>query len=248
MFCRLILLLGCVGLVSVAAIAQQEAQPMRQPPVRTISVTSTAERMATPDVGLVVLAVQTQATTVAQAVAQNNTIANKVMDAVRGLTIRNLTLRTLGFDVQPVYEQPANNQPLNRPPRVVGYIITNRIEVRIPNANADRLSEDVGRVIDTALGAGANRVDNVSFTLENDQPVLEAALAEATKNTRATAMAMATAAGVQLGQLLTLSSTPSYTPPAPMYARAMDMAATGVPIVAGQINVQVTVSAVYEIR
>lgn len=239
---RLFALIGLMAAFALVATAQQPT-----PPTRTINVTGTATRQVPPDVGIVVVAVETQAATVALAVTQNNTIANRVTTAVRGLNIPNLTIRTLGFDVQPIYEQPAPNRPVTQPLRIIAYRVTNRLEARIPQANPDQLSAAVGQVIDTALAAGANRVDNVSFTLQNEQPAMREALAEATRNARDTAAALAAAAGVTLGRLMNLTTTPMYQPPTPMFARAAE-AGQGVPIIAGPLTMQVTVNATYEIQ
>ncbi|HEX2951298.1 MAG TPA: SIMPL domain-containing protein [Armatimonadota bacterium] len=241
---RFLLLIILTGVFTAALMAQQRTNP----PVRTITVTGTAERMANPDLGVVTLAVQTQADTVSTAVSQNNTLTGRVTDAIRALNIRGVTMRTLGFDVQPIYEQPTANRPVERPLRIIAYQVVNRLEVRIPEANPDRLSENISKVLSAGLAAGANRVDNVSFMLVNDLPVLREALAEATRNAHGTAAAMADAAGVHLGQLMSLSSSPIYRqPPTPLMARA-ETAANAVPIVAGPFTIDVTVSAVYEIQ
>lgn len=246
---RILLLAGVLGLFSLAALAQQApiTTLTTTPQPRTIIVSATAERMASPDLGLVMLAIQTQSSTMAKAAQENNTIANQVMKEIKALNITNLTIRTLGFEIQPLYEQLA--QPTNRPPRIIGSQVTNRIEVRIPEANPEKLSDAVGNALDAGLHAGANRVDSVSFQLKDNQTVLREALAEATRNAHDTAIAMAKAADVNIKQLLTLSSSPSYQqPPTPMFAaRSMEMASS-VPIVAGELTISVSVNAVYEIN
>lgn len=233
-------------LVGLAAISfAQGMAPM--PPPRTISVTGAAERSVPPDLGTVVLAIQTQASTVARAVQQNNGIANSVMEAIRKLNLNNLTMRTMGFDVTPMYEQPEPGKPMPNPPKIVGYQVTNRLEVKVPEANTAKLSDNVGRVLDTALAAGANRVDSVSFTLQNEQPVMLEVLAQATRNAAQTASTLANAASVALGPLMTLNASPYYQPPMPMYA-ARAMEASAVPIAAGELTVRATVNAVYAIQ
>lgn len=60
---------------------------------------------------------------------------------------------------------------------------------------------------------GANRVDAVTFTLRDEQPVLRQVLAAATHDATLTAAALATAANVTLGPLLSLNANPSIHPP-----------------------------------
>jgi len=225
----------------VGALAQ-----MMPPPQRTISVTGTAQIQATPNLALVVVAVQTQAETLSKAVNANNTAANKVLQAIENLKIPNLTVRTLDFNVQPIYQQPPPNTQVTTPPKIIGYQVVNRLEARIPAATSEALSAAVSRVVDAALNAGANRVDSVDFTLQDMTAANNEALAQATRNAQSTARTLATAAGVRLGSLQTLSAQPFYQP-GPVYA-ARSMEAAAPPIVAGQLTIQATVNAVYLIQ
>ncbi|HEY3415733.1 MAG TPA: SIMPL domain-containing protein [Armatimonadota bacterium] len=243
MILRFTALASLVALFAVTAVAQAATPaPVR----RTISVTGTATQMVQPDVGIVVLAVQTQADTVAPAVNENNRTSTRVMDAIHGLNIPQLTMRTLGFEVTPMYETLPPNRPVPQTPRIVGYQVTNRIEVRLVNKQTPQLSTAISRVLDAALTAGANRVDSITFDLADPQSAMLSVLAQATKNARATAMTLATAAGVQLGPLETLSSVPSYYQP--LQAQRAAVAATSVPIEVGPLTLQASVNAVYGIR
>jgi len=217
------------------------------PPQRTITVSGTAQVQATPTLALVVVAVQTQAETVAAAVEANNTAASRVVQAINNLRINRLTVRTIDFNVQPIYEQrPPTAPPSTTPPRIVGYQVINRLEARIPGATSTALSSAVSRVIEAALNAGANRVDSIQFTLEDMTAAQNQALAQAINNARSTARAAAAAAGVQIAALHSLTTQPAY-PPMPYLARA-EMAVSGPPIVAGELTVQSSVTLVYTIR
>jgi len=91
-------------------------------------------------------------------------------------------------------------------------------------------------------------VDQVTFDLQDPLRMQREIAADAVRNARETAMALAAAAGVQLGPLQTLSIAPVYRP-LMAQARAADLAAApGVPIVAGPLTFTATVSAVYLIQ
>ncbi|MHB9110023.1 MAG: SIMPL domain-containing protein [Armatimonadota bacterium] len=230
----------------LGALAQTSTVTV-SPPQRTITVTGTAQIQATPTLALVVVAVQTQAETVAAAVAANNAAANRVVQAINNLRIPRLTVRTIDFNVQPIYEQrPPNVPPPATPPRITGYQVINRLEARIPGASSEALSSAVSRVIEAALNAGANRVDSIQFTLEDITAANNRALAEAVGNARSTARAVAQAAGVQIAALQSLTTQPFFQP-MPYLARA-EMAVSGPPIIAGQLTIQASVTAVYTIR
>ena len=57
----------------------------------------------------------------------------------------------------------------------------------------------VGPVLNAALGAGANRLEGVEFSLEDDGALRREALAQAVTEARGKAEAMAAALGVALG-------------------------------------------------
>lgn len=229
----------------LGALAQTSTVTV-SPPQRTLTVTGTAQVQATPTLALVVVAVETQAETVAAAVEANNTASNRVVQAINNLRINRLTVRTIDFNVQPIYQTYPPNTPPPTTPRIVGYQVINRVEARIPGTSSEALSSAVSRVIEAALNAGANRVDSIQFTLEDMTAANNRALAEAIRNARTTARAAADAAGVQLVALQSLVTQPYY-PPMPYLARA-DMAVSAPPIIAGQLTIQTTVTAVYTIK
>ncbi|MHB9024435.1 MAG: SIMPL domain-containing protein [Armatimonadota bacterium] len=243
MILRFTALAALVAVFGVIAGAQTTTPP---PFRRTISVTGTATQMVQPDVGIVVLAVQTQADTVAAAVRENNTRSTRVLDAIRRLNIARETTRTLGFEVIPIYETIPPNQPIPPTRRIVGYQVTNRIEVRIVNKQSNQLSTAISRVLEAALNAGANRVDSITFDLENPQAAMLSVLAQATRNAREIATTLARAADVELGPLDSLSTVPSYYQP--LRAEAQRAAVGAVPIEVGPLTLQATVTAVYSIR
>src|SRR5256885_1862146 len=76
----------------------------------------------------------------------------------------------------------------------------------------------VGPVIDTALGKGANRIQALEFYSSNTDAGRRQALAEAIGKARGDAEAMARAAGGKLGPLVEASTTESG--PRPLYRLA----------------------------
>jgi len=232
----------------LGGVAAALAQATVTPPPRTITVTGTAQVQATPDLALVVVAVQTQAETLTAAVEANNTAANRVVQAINNLRITRLTVRTIDFNVSPIYEQIPPNPPpmMTSPPRIIGYQVINRLEARIPGGTSAALSSAVSRVIDAALNAGANRVDSIQFTLDDMTTANNQALAQAVNNARSTARAVAIAAGVQIVALQSLTTQPFYQPVS--YLARAELASSAPPIIAGQLTIQATVTAVYTIR
>jgi uncharacterized protein len=102
----------------------------------------------------------------------------------------------------------------DEPPQIAGYRAVNMVQVTVDTVSA------MGRIIDTAIASGANRVANISFRLRDPHAAHLEALAIAMRNARREAEAVAEAAGERLGPALNIS-TGGYQPPmppVPMYA------------------------------
>lgn len=169
------------------------AQARDVPP--QVVVTGRAEVAIQADQAVVALAVQSQAPSAAQAGAQNARKMRAVRDALVAAGIPADSITTSSYSVQPETEHEDG-----RTRNTGGYVAYNGVHVRT------RRLEQVGRIIDTALAAGANRVDLVSFTASNTADARRRALAAAIVAARADAEAMAAAGGGALGELLELTT------------------------------------------
>jgi uncharacterized protein YggE len=107
-----------------------------------------------------------------------------------------------------------------------------------------------GEVIDAAIAAGANQVQNIAFSLspEKEQSLRAEVLAEAVTRTRADADAVAAALGVTITGVQD-ATVGAYYPPVVYRSAsvgAADMAApVPTPVEPGQVTVSATVSVNY---
>jgi uncharacterized protein YggE len=150
----------------------------------TLSVTSASTTEVRPDRLSVSVGVETNGTTAQEAVSQNANLTVQVLTGLRGLGITEDRIGTSSYSVSPIYEfiPPAEQCIQIYPPPpgcetrqdIIGYRATNTVTVTldvpffrvateaVPDVNA-------GQVIDTAVGAGANRVDSVTFFISPDR-------------------------------------------------------------------------------
>jgi uncharacterized protein YggE len=124
-------------------------------------------------------------------------------------------------------------------------MVNNLINVKI---------RDVGKagiVIDEAVKAGGDltRVNNISFTVNDPLPYYDQAREKAMADAKDRAQALAELAGVKLGRPSYITeSVGQATPPVALGIKSSaDMAQT-TPISAGQLEIDITVQAVYTIR
>lgn len=169
------------------------AQPQREPP--QVAVTGRAEATIQADMAMVALAVESTAGTAAAAGAENARKMTAVRQALIAAGIPADSITSSSYSVQPNYDYENGNLRQR-----AGYVAVNAVHVRT------RRLEQVGRIIDTALAAGANRVDAVRFSASNTEAARRRALADAIAAARADAEAMAAAGGGALGELLELTT------------------------------------------
>ena len=192
-----------LALTSGVAVGQAAPSTARVEPLAEIVVSGHADATIPADRALIRIAVETRGETAAAAGAENARIQQAVLAALRAAGVEADRMGTAGYTVAMNYRPDGPG----RSPLQDGYIARNAVHVEL--SALDR----VGPVIDTALAAGANRIDGVQFTASQTDSARRSALEQAIASARLDATTMARAAGGSLGRLLELSTEfPSRSP------------------------------------
>ncbi|XXF77846.1 SIMPL domain-containing protein [Myxococcaceae bacterium GXIMD 01537] len=204
------------SLSGAAALAQTKvAAPPAIPSVesgaRTLRVEGTGETKAQPDEAYLELAVETVAPTAKAAGEENARKMEKVLAALTGAGIAKKDIDTRNYNVFPEYAPPPPN---GTEPKLKGYRVQNMVSVHVTDLAR------VGTLLDKALAAGVNRVDNVRFALSRQDAVQGEALRQAVQRARNSAQVLASALGVKLGPVLDASTV---SEPPRFYAARMSM-------------------------
>jgi hypothetical protein len=203
-------------------------------PVPQISTSASGEARVQPDRATILFAVETRAPTAARAGADNARRQRAVLDTLRKLGLAEGQVSTTGYSVSPEMRYDGKQ------PRVVGYVARNMVRADV------RQMDQVGSLIDAALGAGANVVSSLRFFSSRADEGRRLALADAVAKAQADAEAIARAAGGMLGPLIEVSTS---APARPYYGEEVAMArvsaagAPPTPIDPGEQIVAVFVSA-----
>ncbi len=221
---------------ALAGAAAQSPPVLPEPP--SITVTGSAVASAPPDTAEVNAGVVTQATTAAQAMAQNNAAMEKVLKALTAVGIADRDVRTTGVSVLPQRSQPqAGRQQL---PAIVGYEVSNQVHVKVRDLGS------LGRLLDTLVGQGANALGGIRFSIADPAPLLQQARTKAIADARQKAQVYAAAAGVKLGRVMFIRDA---TASPPRHFEMRVMASPGaVPVAPGEQEVEVSVSVTYGIE
>jgi uncharacterized protein len=198
-----------------------------------IAAQGTAEVRATPDRAVVRFGVQFDAPEAQAAQGRVSEAMQRVIQALRRLDISENCIATERLDLSPVYEQKGR-------PRLVGYHASNVVRVELNDLAR------LGPVIDAAVGAGANNVEGIQFTVANEAPLRSRTLRQASEEARAKAQAIAEALGVHLGDLIEASEGGvEVTWPRIVTPGRIDGAPT--PVQPGEMTVRATVTVRYAI-
>ena len=201
-----------LGALLASPLAAQSALTPPAPP--TIEVSGNGDAKVTPDRALVYVGVQTRGRTAALAGQENAKLATAILEGVRGAGVAREQIGTMNYSVNPMYRY----YPDGRKPELTGYDASNTVRVEV------RTLDLVGKVIDAALGAGANNITGINFFASQIDATKREALSAATTDARLSAEVMAKAAGGSLGALVNVTSqmqdVPRPMPQVMMLARA----------------------------
>ena len=206
-------------------------------------VTGEGKTMATPDVVLLSLGIEAEAKTVAQAQQDAAAAMDGVMKALKSNGVAEKDIQTQTFSIYPVRKWVKDDQR----EIITGYRVTNIVVAKI------RQVDKAGTIIDDVAEVGGNltRIDSIGFTVDDPTPYYKEARAKAIGDAIEKAKQMAQVANIKLGKLLYISEGTSYMPPVIVrdYAMKAEGAAPApTPISPGELEVQVTVQMVYDIR
>lgn len=230
-------------LIASAALAQvPSSTPPREPAmIETVSVTGTAKIPLTPDRFTFNVGVETSAPTVADAVKQNNDRVARVVAALKSAGATDREIRTASFAIFPQYDYSDNRRP-----RLIGYQVTNSVTV------TKNTPAEAGRLLQTAIDAGANTASGLMFTVSDETRGRDQGLRAAFADARAKAQVLAQSAGRTLGRVLSITegAAPSaIPPPIPLYGRvAAAVMKQDVPIEPGTQELRFTVSGIFELH
>ncbi|AWB42927.1 SIMPL domain-containing protein [Paenibacillus sp. CAA11] len=175
-----------------AAVAYADEAVSQQ---NTVNVVGTGKLTVKPDVAYISLGVETTAGTAAEAQSKNAAIIQKLNTLLKNTwKVEAKDLQTGQFYVQPNYVyNDKDGQKVN------GYIARHTLQVTY------RQLDKIGQLLDDASKAGANKIDNIRFTVEDEDQFQTEAINKAMANASMKASAIAKAANRQLGSVLNVT-------------------------------------------
>ena len=241
-------LIGLLALVALAAFAlgplgsaaaqDQPAAPTTTLP-RTITVVGEGTVSTQPDIAQIQVGVEVKGDNAQETSAE----AGKTMDAILAVLkkagVATKDIQTTGFNIW--VEQPTG--PDGAPTDQVIYHVNNSVRVTV------RDLDTVGDVLDAAIGAGANTIYGVNFSVDDPDEVMAEARKKASEDALARAEELAGLHGVALGEVVSVSEVIDGMA-VPMYASvnaSMGMGSAAGPISPGELEMTARMQVVYAI-
>ncbi|GJL64411.1 MAG: hypothetical protein NPIRA04_30650 [Nitrospirales bacterium] len=224
------------------------AENPHEPPTLTVSEEGTVQ--TEPDKAVISLSVETAGEVLEEVQDENRKRMKKVMDRLEKLGIKPERMQTSSLSITPQYpprlRRQSNPSPMPEIPKIIGYTVMNTLTVEVWDLPI------VGRVVDSALQAGANRFSHITWALRDERPLKQEALKLAARNAREKSQALAQALNVQLTRILAVTEGgPSTLPRRTTRGRAMMSMATdnagSTPVTPGELTIHASVTLVYEI-
>ncbi|MGE5138029.1 MAG: SIMPL domain-containing protein [Rudaea sp.] len=207
-------------------------------PTTDIGVTGEGKAFAKPDTAIASVGVDVTASTLASASQDASTRMTAVVDKIKSMGVDEKDIKTVSYNINPITSSPKENET----PRITGYHVMNVVEIKI------RKIDDVGKIMDAAIAAGANSINSLYFTIDDPSAFEKQARTQAVQDAMAKAQTLADAAKVKLGPIISINEGVSR--PLPVYDRALaaPSAASGIgPVQTGQNEISVSVEMHFQI-
>lgn len=228
-------------IVAVAALSVRPGPAVGAPTsgidqvvLHTLTVSGNGKVTVVPDVARVYLGVTLTKPTVKAARDAAASAMTGILTAIKGLGIADADIQTTGLSLSARYDSGTST-------KIIGYVISEQVQVTV------RDLDKAGDVVDVATAHGATDVNGISFEIADPAKALDDARAAAVIAARASALAMASAAHVTLGAVVSISDASAPTPIYYGAAMAAPMADVKTPVQPGTQDVSATVTLVFEL-
>lgn len=265
-----------VSLLAALALASTgfgAARADGEPPPPTISISASGSVDYAPDIARLSVGVRAESSTANAAASAVNAAAQNVVTSIRNQGIRDADIKTSGYSLfyreppqppRPLPPAEAPGAPRAPAPAPTGvkrgfpgearnvtfeggivlpgaFVASETVTVKSPVDKA-------GALIDAAIGAGANQSYGITFDTTQRERLYRQALAKAVQSARGEAELMASAAGVRIVGVQSMSTGEFGRPVLQPLAALSVRAAPAPPVLAGTDQVTASVTVVYRIR
>ncbi len=225
-----------VGLLAACNTTAAPAAPTK--PSRSMNVSGIGEVSLVPDIASINIGVHTEADEVSDALSQNTDQANAIADVLQTLGVEEKDVRTSNFNVYPSNRY----DPMTGQVTGTYFVVDNTVTVIVRDLST------LGDVLTAVVNAGANNINGISFDVEDRDAAVAQARELAIQNAKEKAQEIADAAGVELGELLSINVYGGNNYITYYDAKGGAYAESSVPVSAGTLTITMECSLAYELK
>jgi uncharacterized protein YggE len=229
-----LILVSFVVIGLLAACASPESAPDSKFS-RSMNVSGTGRVSVVPDIATINIGVRTEADEVNDALSGNTAQANAIAETLKDLGIDEKDIQTSNFNVYP----SDRYNPMTGEVEGRYFVVENTVIVNVRDLTK------LGDVLSAVVEAGANNIYGISFGVEDREAAVKEARELAIQDAKAKAEAIAEAAGVELGDLLSINVYEGSAPITYYDAKGGAYSEAAVPISAGTINIIIECNITY---
>ena len=238
-----VLLTLSIAITAIALNNPAEAANEDNPVISTevakkfINVSGDSIIKVVPDLAYISVGVTSQNKDSQTALADNNKLTQAVIDSVKSFKVDSKDIQTGSFYISPLY----NYDEKTGVSSIYGYTVSNTITVTVRNL------DDLGKILDAAIKAGANNSTGVSFDFSKKSEKYLEALKLATENAKKEADAIASAFGGKNLTVVEITENSSNSVIYSSYNKGMEYstADSSVPVEKGEISISASVAVKY---
>ncbi|WP_428543568.1 SIMPL domain-containing protein [Profundibacter sp.] len=220
----------------IVALVLLMAVPVMAQESRRIVVNGHGVIETVPDMATISMGVVSEAKTAGAAMAKNTDALEGVLLQLAEAGIESRDIQTNNLSLSPRWDNRSSS--VSGQPQINGFIATNTVSVRV------RDLAQLGKVLDAVVQNGANSFNGLSFGLQDMEPARNEARVAAIKDAMAKAQLYATAAGVELGDVVSISDG-AVRSVGPVMMQADMMRSAAVPVAQGELSVTADVTVVF---
>ena len=256
---RVLILIGLLNLFAVVLIAsygtsawQDLQKVIRGDTKLQISISGEGKVSVRPDIATINASIVTEGKYLKDVQDENSKKSNVLVAYLKSMGVVDADIKTVGYNISPQYRYPqpcpygsvcpdSSNQP-----QIIGYHVDNSYEIKIRDLTK------AGDILGGVVGAGANQVSNISFTIDEPDTLKAEARKKAIDDAKAKAEKLAHDLGRSVGPIITFSEGGSGIPmmyqSEVAYGKGGGMASPAPAVAPGENDIVVDVSITYEFR
>lgn len=164
---------------------------------KTIEVSATEKVEVIAEIGTIKIGCQNQAATKDAAYADNARLANKIIHAMLGAGVAKEAIETESLNLE--QEQDRYGA---KPSQPLKYIASQKWKIRAQASEAQK-------IVDIAVGAGANEIENVEWSVKDPAQLETKAYGAALRRAKELAEQTASQTGLKLGEIISIVNSTS---------------------------------------